>query len=223
MEVQRLAVSAGRLALPAFEIEQTLIDHGLEFTAERGVHPCEDPLGGPDEFGGIGKRPQRLGTVGIDGKVPRPQHLESQPSPARLEHSLNCGGHCPLDRLVEALAVGGGVVEAELCRKDVVPEVGKAGVPRRPHPELIHLVEESAQLIAAIQIRPRRGAEGPLPHGPVRALEEGLQLGERPLYAVPLHSDRAGDSLIARAVLLQLREYRNVFIPKDLDLGAESG
>ena len=41
VKVQGLAVPARRLALPALEVEQTLVDHGLEFTAERRVHPLE--------------------------------------------------------------------------------------------------------------------------------------------------------------------------------------
>ena len=41
--VQRLAVAARRLALPAVEVEQALVDHGLELAAERGIDPVEDP------------------------------------------------------------------------------------------------------------------------------------------------------------------------------------
>ena len=44
-EVQRLAVAARRLALPAVQVEQPLVDHGLELVAQRRIHPVEHATG----------------------------------------------------------------------------------------------------------------------------------------------------------------------------------
>ena len=46
-EVERLAVATRRLALPTVEIEQPLVDHGLELAAKERVHPIEDPRAAP--------------------------------------------------------------------------------------------------------------------------------------------------------------------------------
>ena len=118
----------GRLALPAFEIEQALVDHGLEVASERRIHSVEHAPGRAHELGGRGKRPQRLGAVRVDRKIPGPEHVEAEPLPPGLEYPLDRGRHGALDGVVEALAIGRGIVEAELGRKDVVPEVGEPGV-----------------------------------------------------------------------------------------------
>ena len=60
--VQRLAVAARRLALPAVEVEQPLVDHGLELAAERGIDPLEDPRGPADEL--VGRR-RRAGAASV--------------------------------------------------------------------------------------------------------------------------------------------------------------
>ena len=42
-EVERLAVPAGRLSLPAVEVEEALVDHGLELAAEHAGRPGRTP------------------------------------------------------------------------------------------------------------------------------------------------------------------------------------
>ena len=128
-----------------------------------------------------------------------------------------------LDGVVEALAISRGIVEAELGRKDVVPEIVEARVPGRSLAQLEHAVEQFRQRPALLDVRLRGRPEGALSNSAVRTLEEWLQLGERALLTFPFDRHRARDALIACAELLQLGEERNVRLAEDLDRGAEAG
>ena len=145
----------------------------------------------PDELVHRLERAERRGAVGIDRQVPRPERVEPEPLPPMLEHPRDRRRGGALDRLVEALAVGRGVVEAELGGKDVVAVVGEAGVPRRPLAELEHPVEQPGQRAALLDVGLGGRPEGALPDRPVGALEEGLQLRQRALDPVPLDRHRA--------------------------------
>jgi hypothetical protein len=171
----------------------------------------------------VEKRAQRRLAVGIHRQVPGPEHVEREPAAADLEHALDRRRRRFLDRVVKPLAVGGGVVEAELGGENVVPEIGEPGVPRRALPQLVHPVEEAGELGPVLAVGTGGGPERPLPDGAVGTLEEGLKLGQRALLAVPFHRHRAGDPLVPRAQLLQLGKDGDVGFPEDLDRGAETG
>src|SRR5215213_11369690 len=74
-EMERFAVPARRLALSAVEIEQALVDHGLELRAEHRVDLVEDPTGSAHKFLYGLERAERSGPVRIDGQVPRAQRV----------------------------------------------------------------------------------------------------------------------------------------------------
>jgi hypothetical protein len=153
VEVQRLTVSSGRLSLAALEIEQALIDHGLEFAPQGRVHPVEHPLRLDHQLARVGEWAERLFAVRIHREVPGTKHLEPEPLTAGLENPFDSRGNRQFHGLVETFAVGGSVVEAKLCRKDVVSEVGEAGVARGARPQLVHPVEESGHLLSLLDVR----------------------------------------------------------------------
>ena len=79
-----------------------------------------------------------------------------------LRYCINrstAGVTCFDDRLVEARAIGRGVVEAMFACKTVLLVVGKAGLFGRRDPQRVHLVKLIGEHIALIEIRrsPRAG------------------------------------------------------------------
>ena len=132
------------------------------------------------------ERPERSRAVRVNRQVPGAERVEAEPLASMLHDPRDGRRGRALDRLVEALAVGRGIVEPELGREDVVAEVGEARVPRRALAQLEHPVEQARQGAALLDVRLRGRPEGALPDRPVRALEERLQLRQRALHAVPL-------------------------------------
>ena len=92
MEVERFAVATRRLALAALEIEQALVDHGLELSAERGMHPIEDLLGLAHQIGSIGERAQRIAAVGVNRQIPGPQNVQPQTLAADARSTRSTAG-----------------------------------------------------------------------------------------------------------------------------------
>ena len=78
-EMQRLAVAARRLALPAVEIQQLLVRHGLELPAKAGPTPLEHPPAGGDQLGRGAEGAERLAALRVG---PRSQG-RSRSSPSR--------------------------------------------------------------------------------------------------------------------------------------------
>src|SRR4051794_34244365 len=177
LEVQRLAIASRRLSLPALQVEQALVDHGLKLTAEQRVYPVKDPTGLSHQLRGIAEWTERLLPVWIDRPVPGAEDVASEPLPSRSHDPLHRGGHRLLDRLVQAFAIGRGIVEAELGWEYVIAEIGEPCVPGGPHPEVVHLIEERCQLTLSVDIRLTGGPKGAFPNRAICAFEIWLDLG----------------------------------------------
>ena len=180
--------------------------------------------GGVDELVHRLERAERRGAAGIDRQVPRPECVEPEPLAPAIEDAGDGRRSGALDGLVEALAIGRGVVEPELGRER--RSRGSWRSPRSAPPA--DGARASGRTGPRGRRAPRCTAAWPARKARSRtarsgALEERLQLRQRALHPLPFDGHRARDALIARAQLLQLGEQRDVGFAEDLDGGAEPG
>ena len=189
-------------------------------TRSKTVPRRADELARPSRTGGAAWR----GT----GSTAR-SHGRSASSPSRRRRCSSirstAGVTVPLDRVVEALAVGRGVVEAELGREDVVAEVGEPGVARRLLAQREHRGRTAPPARRAARCRaawPARKARSRT--CPIGALEERLQLGQRPLLALPTRPSSTPVIRWYRALSSSSSaKMRHVGLAEDLDRRAEPG
>src|SRR4051812_13295354 len=130
MKMERFAIAARCLSLPAFQIEEAFVDHGLKFPAERRVYLIEHLLGLSHEIGRIGEGTEGFLPVRIHCQVPGAPRPVREPLPALITRGRDRGGGVLLGARGEPLTPGGGVGKRKVGGKDLTPEVPESAVSR---------------------------------------------------------------------------------------------
>ena len=220
-EVQRLAVTARRLALAIVEVEQVVGGHGVEVATELRIDVSEDGAGAIDQAPDVVERLEWRPAVGINRRVPGSELVQSHPAPAFLVNSNDGGQHRLFDRHVKTHAVFGRVIEAVFLPVGEIAEVREAGVPGDLLPEVVHPVEDAGQDAAVFDVSLCAQLEGPLAHLAIVGLQKRQELRRRLLLAVPLNSHGAVDLGPLGPELGELREQRHVRRVEKLHLVVE--
>ena len=100
-------------------------------------------------------------------------------------------------------------------------EIPEARLTRHILTQREHLVEQLGHRIALCQVRIGTGAERPLTRTSIVRLEQRLQLRNRERRAVDRHAHAAGDLLVRRAQLLDLRKTFRIRVAENRHCGAE--
>ena len=220
--MQRVAIAAWCLPGARFEVEQSLGHHGAELEPKIGTHGSEDSRRGLLQFLDIAIRHRRRGAPRVDRHVPGPELLEAEPLTPVLQGTQHRRHHLRLDGILQARAIGRGVVKTALGREDVAAEVAEAGVLRHRPAQLHHPVEESREFVVRGNVRQVRRTPSRFADGAVVALEERRQPRQRHLLAAPLRRHRPGHLLVLRRQPFRFGDQRDIRLAEDLDRGAKT-
>src|SRR4051794_20047608 len=101
MKMERFAIAARCLSLPAFQIQQAFVDHGLKFSAERRIYLIEHLLGLSYEIGRIGEGTEGFLPERINCQAPGPDTPGFNRLPPISQHPLAGWARGFLDALVD--------------------------------------------------------------------------------------------------------------------------
>src|ERR671915_1592631 len=120
---------------------------------------------------------------------------------------------------MEADTVGGPVVEAILCREDVVAIVVEPGLSGERVANADHAIEEGGQLVMAGEIGAGAHPKRALANDAIALEQVWLEGGYRLHLTVPDDRQAAGDLVIGGFHLLERRHAWQVLLAKDRDVG----
>jgi hypothetical protein len=215
-------VAARGLALAALKVQAVAGAHAVEHGAELGVHHVEHPARAVDELVRALEGPQRAAALQVHLQVPRAQLRQAEGLRALGVQAAHQRHADLLGALVEALAVGGRVVEALHARVLVVAEVLEAGIERDPVPQREHAVEEVVDPVGVLQAALRDRFPAGLAARAVGLLQVLGHLRQRPLLALEGDGHGAVDLAVLLVELGDIGLDRDVGLAEELDRPAQA-